>query len=135
MGLVRNNWKSRQDFRDNLEDNPFLRAGVTPVLLTFWTNESVDTFLIPATQQECQLLRKVHGIDMYGEGWETVGVELNHVINKVSHTYEDGDGGQVPQGEWRERYLVDTHDDLGAPLTPVTVPPGTVVVVTGFIVS
>jgi hypothetical protein len=111
-----------------------LKSKYTPVLLSYWTRESLETFLVPVTQDVLEKLKKVNGIDENGPGWEPLSEIFTFIANKISTTYvETGTPDHDPQGEWRERFLVDMEDEDGRPLPPVTLPPGTVMIVTGFI--
>lgn len=132
---LHNDYRDRQRIRNDI----IWRASMpgrdfTPVLLMFWTKESLGQFLIPCTSEELKKLRSLNGVDENGTpGWEQHRETLQFLKNKISLNYEDGDGEEHPEGEWRERYFIDTHDEEGRPLPPVTLPTGTILVVTGFI--
>lgn len=146
MALHKNDWKDRQRIREETFFYPGvvanevlfgpegLKRRVTPVLLSFWTQEYLDTFLIPATEADLEVLKKVHGVDQNGSGCQDVQTDLNYILNKISLTYEEeGTGDEVPQGSWRERYFVDTYDGEENPLPPITLPTGTLLIITGYI--
>lgn len=130
MGLVRNDWKDRQRIRAQMQVDMISDPTITPVLLLYWTCENLETYLIPATPEELEKLKKVNGIDNQGTGWETVEDELEYIQEK---RYRFDELRSTVHGEWQDRYLVDTHDENEQPLPPVILPPGTVVIITGFI--
>lgn len=100
---------------------------VIPVLLSYWTKDNLETYLIPATQEQFALLAQVNGIDCNGTGWE----KYRHVFDYIEHRRYDVEAREL--GEWKERYLVDTHDEEGHPLPPTPLPNGTVLIITGYI--
>jgi hypothetical protein len=132
-GLIRNNWESRKRIREQLRIDLISDSTIQPVLLIYWTKESLNQFLIPATPEEFMRLDSLHGVDENGTGWEPLKENFEWLKNKISYKYEDGDGDKYPEGQWRERYFIDTHDDEGKSLTPIIAPPGTTVIITGYI--
>lgn len=128
------NWLDRQKIREQMRISMLSRYDFTPVLLMYWTSQSLSQFLIPVNKEELDVLKLIHGIDENSEGWELHRPIFNWLKNKLSYTYEDADEEQQKQGEWREKYFMDTHDEQGKVITPVTLPPGTVVVITGMVI-
>lgn len=146
MGLLKNDCWDRIKIREKTFFTPEepslnqilftpegLKSKYTPVLLSFWTKDYLDTFLVPATQVELEMLKRVNGIDYHGTGWEKVQQDLNYILVKIANVYEVDDELLHVKGDWREKYLVDMEDEEGNPLPPVTLPHGTVLVVTGYI--
>lgn len=133
MTELKNTSVDRKRIRNSLLDNPFLQHGVTPVLLTYWTPEGAECFLIPAREVELAALRKVHGTVMnVSELTEEQDLAHNFVTSKISGSYEDSDGDSHPPGEWREKYMVDFDDEQDTVIDPIRLPPNTLLVQTGF---
>lgn len=132
--LINNTWADRHRIRCEtfFSGDGFYRE-YTPVLLIYWTKESLNLFLIPATPEEFEKLSSIRGIDENGEGWEPHKETFHWLKNKIDYQYEDGDGDIHPQGEWREKYFIDVADEDGKPLPVISSPPGTVFISTGII--
>lgn len=99
----------------------------TPVLLSYWTRDNLETYLIPATMAELAILTRVNGIDCNGTGWE----QHRAVFDYIERKRYDMDSDEL--GPWKDRYLVDTHDGEGHALPPTLLPNGTILIITGYI--
>jgi hypothetical protein len=117
------NWKDRQKIREEEMLNP----NTIPVLLLYWNQEDLETYLIPLTPERAEELKRVNGRLCNEDGWE----ENSGTFDYIERMRYDPETGK--EGPWKQRYLVDKTDEQAKPLLPLVVPPGTVVIQTGFI--
>lgn len=100
----------------------------TPVLILYWTQKNLQQFLVPCSKVELAKLRYLHGVDENGPDSESCRATFEWLREKIRHNdLVDGDG------EWYEKYYVDVKDEHDRPLPPISCPPNTVVIVTGYI--
>lgn len=126
---LNNNWKDRKVIRNELIYKACLpNRDFTPVLILYWTNESLQQFLVPCTQEELARLWYLNGVDENGPGWEQHGEDFLWLKARIHFT-----GMTEGNGEWYERYFIDVRDEDGRVLDPIATPPGTAVILTGII--
>lgn len=130
------NHETRQQRRDRIQDNEFLRPGVTPVLLIYQNADEQEVFLIPASVDEVEGVFKVLN-GFLGNGhirWNSTYEMAHKYVQDKMYDPETG----LP-GEWVEKYLVDCNYTIKEEgkrtqfftLPPIYLPPGTMVVQTG----
>jgi hypothetical protein len=121
--VLKNTWQDRKLIRDAMTLKAcFPYRDFTPVLVMYWTKETLLQYLVPCDQETLQKLYPLNGIDENGTGWEPLKDTFQFLKDKISQV-----------GDWMEEYFIDTCDEDGRPLPPVSTPPGTVLIITGYI--
>lgn len=117
------NWQDRQKIREK----ELLSPNITPVLLLYWNQEDLEVYLLPCSPSMVKKLKKVNGRFCNQVGWEQYDEIFKYI---ESMRYDDV---ARMDGPWKLRYLVDRTDEHAESLPPALLPPGTLVIQTGFI--